>query len=64
MKPMLDPKRDLKGATPTAPLESYYFNLAHYPHLEHMYRPSPSRQPVSRPQPEQAKPAGHRSHSR
>ena len=34
------------------------------PHLEHMYRPSPSRQPVSRPQPEQAKPAGHRSHSR
>ena len=33
------------------------------PHLEHMYRPSASRQPVSRPQPEQAKPAGHRSHS-
>ena len=35
-----------------------------WPHPEHLERPSPSRQAPSWPQAAQAKPAGHRSHSR
>ena len=35
-----------------------------WPHPEHLKRPSPGRQAPSWPQAAQAKPAGHRSHSR